>query len=444
MTTVAHLMTLHADSIAPDAALADAAALMVKAKISSVIVLDGDRLAGILTERDMLHAMHRHDSLHRPVREFMTSPVRTVRSDTDIREAYRTAARLGIRHLVVTNDADEMLGVISETDFRRHFGLDYYRQVNTVDGLMERVFPRLPPDARLAAAVEAMESSRASCVVVIEDGCPRGIVTERDVVRLYLGNAGDPTLAEVMTSPLRSIHPETPVAEAAALMLEQRIRHLTVVDEAQRLVGLLSEHSLIRPFELDLVDEVISEQRTLTSSRDEALERICRDERYQRALLDAFPFLVWLKDTESRFLAVNQAFADAAGQVGPAALIGRNDLDFFPQHMAEAYRSDDAAVMQGQCSKTVVEQVVVHQRPVWHETYKAPVTDASGRLLGTVGFARDISELKKAEEALLIRNAALAALLRGERLENALELIALSAECEIPGLKCAILLAEPE
>ena len=76
MTTVAHLMTLHADSIAPDAALADAAALMVKAKISSVIVLDGNRLAGILTERDMLHAMHRHDSLHRPVREFMTSPVR--------------------------------------------------------------------------------------------------------------------------------------------------------------------------------------------------------------------------------------------------------------------------------------------------------------------------------------------------------------------------------
>ncbi|MBU3698268.1 EAL domain-containing protein [Dechloromonas sp.] len=443
MTTVAQLMTLHADSISPDAALADAAALMVRTKIPSVIVLDGDRLAGILTERDLLHAMHRHESLYRPVREFMTSPVRTMRSDTDIREAYRTAARLGIRHIVVTNDTDQMLGVISETDFRRHFGLDHYRQVNTVDGLMERVFPRLPPNARLAAAVEAMESSRASCVVVIEDGCAQGIVTERDVVRLYLGNTGDPTLAEVMTSPLRSIHPETPVAAAAALMLEQRIRHLTVVDGEQRLVGLLSEHSLLRPFELDLVDEVISEQRTLASSHDEALERICRDERYQRTLLDAFPFLVWLKDTESRFLAVNQAFADAAGQAGPAALIGRTDLDFFPQHMAEAYRSDDAAVMHDQCSKTVVEQVVVHQRPVWHETYKAPVTDASGRLLGTVGFARDISELKKAEEALLIRNAALAALLRGERLENALELIALSAECEVPDLKCAILLAEP-
>ncbi len=443
MTTVAHLMTLHADCVAPDAPLADAATLMVKAGISSVIVLDGGRLAGILTERDMLHAMHRHDSLRRPVREFMTAPVRTVRSDTHIREAYRIAARLGIRHLVVTNGTDHLLGVISETDFRRHFGLDYFRQMNTVDGLMERVFPRLPPDARLGTAVETMERSRATCVVVVDDDRPVGIVTERDVVRLYLAEANDPVLAEVMTHPLCSIRPETPVAEAAAQMLEQRIRHLTVVDSDSRLVGLLSEHSLIRPFELDLVDEIISEQRSLTSSRDEALERICRDERYQRALLDAFPFLVWLKDTESRFLAVNQAFADSAGQPAPASVIGYTDLDFFPKHLAEAYRSDDMAVMHERCSKTIVEPVFVRNRPVWHETYKAPVTDAAGNLLGTVGFSRDISELKKAEEALLIRNAALAALLRGERLENALELLVLSAECEIPDLKCAILLAEP-
>ena len=443
MTMIAHLTALNAESIGPDATLADAAALMVKAKVSSVIVLDGEHLAGILTERDMLHAMHRHDSLQRPVREFMTSPVRTVRSDTDIREAYRTAARLGIRHLVVTDSANQLLGVISETDFRRQFGLDYYRQMNSVDGLMERVFPRLPPNARLTAAVAAMESSCATCVVVVDDERPLGIVTERDVVRLYLDDAHDPMLAEVMTSPLRSVRPETPVAEAAAQMLERRIRHLTVIDTDNRLVGLLSEHSLVRPFELDLVDEILSEQRTLVSSHDAAIKHIGRDERYQRALLDAFPFLVWLKDTESRFLAVNQALANVAGQAGPAALIGRTDLDFFPEHLAETYRHNDTLVMRDRCSKTILERFAIGERSVWYETYKAPVTDSSGNLLGTVGFARDISDLKKAEEALLIRNAALAGLLRGERLENVLELLVLAAECEIPDLKCTILLAAP-
>ncbi len=443
MTAVANLMTLHADCIAPEATLADAASTMVKARISSVIVVDGDDLAGILTERDMLHAMHRHDSLLRPVREFMTTPVLTVRQDMSIREAYRVATRHGIRHLVVTNANGHLLGIVSETDFRRHFGLDYYRQMNTVDGLMERFFPRLPPDARLDQAVAEMDRTRATCVIVVSDGQPLGIVTERDLVRLYLNNANNPTLAEVMTQPLRSVRPETPVSTAAAHMLESRIRHLTVVDATNQLVGLLSEHSLIRPFELDLVDEVMSEHQTLTSARDEALEQVCRNERYQRALLDNFPFLVWLKDTESRFLTVNQAFADAAGQSDPGALSGHSDLDLFPPHMADSYRADDDAVMRERSAKTVVEQVLVHGQPRWHETYKAPVMDAGGALLGTVGFARDISERKKAEEALLIRNAALAALLRGERLENALELIALSAEHEVPDLKTAILLAEP-
>ncbi len=443
MSTVANLMTLHTDCIAPNATLAEAASTMVRARISSIVVVDGEVLAGILTERDMLHAMHRHDSLRRPVREFMTAPVLTVRQDMPIREAYRFAARHGIRHLVVTNSDGQMQGIVSETDFRRHFGLDYYRQMNTVDGLMERVFPRLAPTALLSEAVAAMATHRASCVIVVSDGHPLGIVTERDVVRLYLNITHNPTLAEVMTHPLRSVHPETPVSAAAAQMLESRIRHLTVVNADNQLVGLLSEHSLIRPFELDLVDEMLSEHRTLASAHDDALEQVRRDERYQRALLDNFPFPVWLKDTESRFLAVNQALANATGQPDPSSLSSRSDLDIFPQDMAESYRADDAAVMRERSAKTVIEQVFIHGQSRWHETYKAPVLDADGVLLGTVGFARDISDRKKAEEALLIRNAALAALLRGERLENALELIALAAELEIPDLKCAILLADP-
>ena len=316
MSTVADLMTLHADSVTPDVTLGEAVALMVRARISSVVVLEDSDVLGILTERDVLHAMYRHDNQQRPIREFMTSPVLTICQDMEIREAFRFAACHGIRHLVVTNHAGALAGIVSETDFRRYFGLDYYRQMSTVDGLMERVFPRLPPEVGLDAAVSAMESARATCVVVTDQDRPLGIVTERDIVRLYLDGVSGVTLASVMTQPLSSVRPETPVAEAATLMLENRFRHLTVVDAQGCLVGLLSEHSLLRPFELDLLDEVIDER---------------------------------------------------------VALSGQRQL---------------------------------------------------------------------ADEALLIRNAALAAILRGERLENALELIVLSVERELPDLKCAILLPD--
>lgn len=316
MSIVADLMTLHADSVTPDVPLGEAVALMVRARISSVVVLENGEVAGILTERDVLHAMYRQDNQQRQIREFMTSPVLTICQDMEVREAFRFAACHGIRHLVVTNHAGLLVGIVSETDFRRHFGLDYYRQMSTVDGLMERVFPRLPPDFGLDAAVAAMESARATCVVVTEQNRAVGIVTERDIVRLFLDGVSGVSLAEVMTQPISSVGPETPVAEAANLMLENRIRHLTVVDAQGRLVGLLSEHSLVRPFELDLLDDVIDERVVLSGQR------------------------------------------------------------------------------------------------------------------------------QLADEALLIRNAALAAMLRGERLENALELIVLSVEREVPDLKCAIMLPD--
>src|SRR6185369_6562006 len=173
------------------------------------------------------------------------------------------------------------------------------------------------------------------------------------------------------------------------------IRHLVVVDAAGHAVGLLSEHTLMRPLELDLVDDVLAERLALARSRDAALLDSRRNERYQRALLDNFPFLVWIKDTDSRFLEVNRALAVALGQRSTEQLIGKTDLDFSPPELAERYRADDALIMASRREKVVVEPIVVNQKAIWHETYKAPVIGEDGRLLGTVGFAQDISAKKR-------------------------------------------------
>jgi PAS domain S-box-containing protein len=119
-------------------------------------------------------------------------------------------------------------------------------------------------------------------------------------------------------------------------------------------------------------------------------------EQYQRALLDNFPFMVWLKDEHSRFLAVNEAFARVFGWPSAESLIGKSDLDIAPADLAERYRADDQAVLQSGRSKQVEEPIEQEGRRIWFETYKSPVSIA-GRVIGTVGFGRDITERKAAE-----------------------------------------------
>lgn len=127
-------------------------------------------------------------------------------------------------------------------------------------------------------------------------------------------------------------------------------------------------------------------------------------EHYQRALLDSFPFLVWLKDENSRFLAANQPFAESCGHSSIDQIVGKTDLDIWPRELAEGSRADDQAVLASGRSKIVEEPVEVAGRRIWYETYKSPVIIDGGRI-GTVGFARDITahrqimaELRSSEE----------------------------------------------
>lgn len=438
MPRIAELITHQSGKIPPEATLGEAAASMLKDRLSSVIIVGADGILGIATEGDILHAMREHRGIEQAISTIMTTPVHSVPADTDLRKAYREAAQRGIRHIVVVDANGSALGVASESDFRHHLGTDFYRHLNNVDTLMERMFPRLPPDALLDAALSAMESARASCAVIVEQQHPVGILTERDVVRLFLAAEDNPPLASVMTGTPITIGEERSLAEATQLMNRHRIRHLVVVNAAGHAVGLLSEHTLMRPLELDLVDDALIDRLALTRSRDQAQEEVQRNERYQRALLDNFPFLVWLKDTESRFLAANQALAEACGESSLHNLIGKSDYDLWPAELADRYRSDDQEVMRSGEKKVVIEPIGCAPHMNWFETYKTPIFGDDGKLLGTAGFAQDISERKRAEEAILLRNAALAGMLRNESLTGVLELIILSVEAEIPAWRCAV------
>ena len=136
------------------------------------------------------------------------------------------------------------------------------------------------------------------------------------------------------------------------------------------------------------------------SDRKAATEEIRQRELYLRATLDNLPFLFWLKDAESRFLTVNRHFAEACGRARPEEVVGLSDLDIWPRDLAELYRADDREVIASRRDKAVEEPVHSAEGHRWIETYKKPVVTDDGRVLGTVGFARDITARKEMEKAL--------------------------------------------
>ena len=91
-------------------------------------------------------------------------------------------------------------------------------------------------------AARLMRASDRDSLIVFDLGRAIGIVTERDIIRKITAEGRDAMrvhVAEIVSSPLITIHPDKSAREAAALMLEKRIRHLPVVKET-RLLGIIT------------------------------------------------------------------------------------------------------------------------------------------------------------------------------------------------------------
>ncbi|HEV8650118.1 MAG TPA: CBS domain-containing protein [Actinomycetes bacterium] len=113
---VRNLMQQPVVSVGPGQSVRQAARLMQDHVIGSVVVQEGDRLAGILTERDVLRAVAEGRDLERtPVAELMTKSLVTAGPNWDVVVAASVMTANRIRHLVV-QEQDRLLGVLSLRD----------------------------------------------------------------------------------------------------------------------------------------------------------------------------------------------------------------------------------------------------------------------------------------------------------------------------------------
>ena len=123
MPTVASVMSRNLAVVAPSAGLVEAAVTMVARRVGSVLVLDGERLVGILTERDMLRVAATGTLEGKTVAECMTRDPEPVAPSEELDHAAVLMLHGGFRHLPVV-EGDRVVGMLSMRDLMSHVFTD--------------------------------------------------------------------------------------------------------------------------------------------------------------------------------------------------------------------------------------------------------------------------------------------------------------------------------
>jgi CBS domain-containing protein len=125
--------------------------------------------------------------------------------------------------------------------------------------------PTVAPDDSVADAIRRMLRAHAGAVTVVDSGrVVAGIFTERDVLKRLILRRRDlefTPVRDVMTTPVEMATEKTTEAEALAVMLEHHYRHMPVVDNGGRLLGMLSLRHVLEARIDDLLQQLNGNRR---------------------------------------------------------------------------------------------------------------------------------------------------------------------------------------
>ena len=118
MATIGEITSRNLLTVTPDAAIADVVRLMHEREVGAVLVLDGERLVGIFTERDVLHAAAT-GRLEGKVEDLMSRHPETIEASDTTGHAAAMMIHGGFRHLPV-EEGGRLVGIVSIRDLMRH------------------------------------------------------------------------------------------------------------------------------------------------------------------------------------------------------------------------------------------------------------------------------------------------------------------------------------
>lgn len=134
--------------------------------------------------------------------------------------------------------------------------------------------------------------------------------------------------------------------------------------------------------------------------RKQAEAELRLQQQEQQIIFDSVPAMIWLKDTESRLLRINQAAAASRG-LPAAQLEGKSFYEIYPDEAEQYYLEDLEVINSGVPKQGQVELLpTASGQKCWVRTDKIPYRDETGKVAGVIVFAVDITDLIRVEKEL--------------------------------------------
>ncbi len=123
---------------------------------------------------------------------------------------------------------------------------------------------------------------------------------------------------------------------------------------------------------------------------------------FLHTLMENTPDHIYFKDTESRFIRINRSLAAHFGLKSPSEAVLKTDFDFFTrEHAQQAYQDEQSVIKSGKPIEAKQEKETwPDEQDTWVSTTKVPILDRDGRIKGTCGISRDITEYYRVQQAV--------------------------------------------
>lgn len=261
---VGEIMTTQLTTAPVSASVFEAMQRMVAEDVGRLIIIDNEKPVGIFTEKDVLKRVvgGRIDAKSASIKSVMTAPIRAVREETHIVEAFARMIRSKFRHLLVRGQRDKIIGIVS---MRRILNL----AVELGQGLSETrsladigaaAFASLDESSTVRETVTLMNKRGVSAVIITGGGEPAGIFTERDVLKRVAIQELDldkTRVREVMTAPLLTMAASALIGDVLAEMSRRDIRNMPVVGDHGELLGLVAMPEILQYAKAFDIDEQV-------------------------------------------------------------------------------------------------------------------------------------------------------------------------------------------
>jgi PAS domain S-box-containing protein/putative nucleotidyltransferase with HDIG domain len=136
------------------------------------------------------------------------------------------------------------------------------------------------------------------------------------------------------------------------------------------------------------------------TERKHAEEELRKKHEELEIMIESSPIMIYFKDAQNRFTRVNKALLEQTG-LTKEEIEGKSNEIINPRHAAQFLQEDREIIASGKPKIGILETIKTRKGSMVLQTDKVPYRDKSGKIIGIIGFSVDITEQKKAQDALL-------------------------------------------